>query len=288
MDPQMKFVRIVVLGLGTALLAGAAQPQDPVRYRPDSFSGLTDAERKNASYAELRFGPGDPDVILFAFLSESPEEPANELVFRIPGHPSLGTPQRKAAERRRRNDTGPALFQDILSISLNRETPPNQLEILTLEKRTGQGLLLATVRLSNGTNPGAPALQLQGAWRRTSGGRTVLARRLLDVTSQPGLRLRALRQGEVLYAALQFGDWDIVFPDRRPGIPVQLLNSRGLVIETETLRPTDDIIERIYNWSTEFRKLRSGESYTCRARIRPGPGYPEITESLSLDIPKIP
>ncbi|MDZ4198343.1 MAG: hypothetical protein U1E27_03565 [Kiritimatiellia bacterium] len=268
-------------GIGGAVWA---RGQEPVRNRPEEIP-LTAEERETAAFWSLRIEDGKGGTFLGAFLPEEKGQPAGEMVFRVPGHATLDTAQRIRAERRRRDDPGPSFFRPAVTLPWSGAGEPGLLEFVEIEKRPGQGRLQVTLRLSCGVGSVAPSLLARGTLRQTSGDSRVIAQLRVPDTGQPTLAIRSLQGGRFLYASLRLGDWDVVLPDRRPGIPVVVKNARGIVVESTILRPTEDPAERVYNWVAELRKPRPGETYTVRVAIAPGPGFPELAEELTIRMP---
>ena len=279
--PYAILLLAIFLADGSSLSA-----KDIVRHRPMDVAGLTDVDRVHASYVSFRFGPNRNDVVLIAFLSPGQDEPVSEMVVCVPGHPQFGTGQRMRSDRRRRDDKGPTLFTQGLTLSVRCEDQPLTLDLVKLEKRSRQGKLKAQVRLVRGTGPSAVSLTLSGEFKKTGNGKVLIPAQSLDL--EPTLQLQTVQNGRMLYGSLRCGEWTIDLPGHRPIIPVQVCTEQGAVVEATALRPTDKPLMQIYDWAVELRKVRPGFPYTLRASVVPGPGQKPVVKNLLVSIPVIP
>lgn len=260
--------------------------EDLPRLRPSQIPGLSDEERSGGGYAAIRTGPGAQDVLLLAFLAEGPGEPVADLVVFVPGHPRFGAGVRFPAERRKRDDKGPSRFEDPILVQTGSGDQARSVELLDVEKRPRRGKLVMWIRSTRGSGPARKSVDLMGVIKQAGGGENPIPELALD--AEPTLRLHAVQNGRKLYAALRLGEWSVVLPGRRPAFPVEVLNDRGAVIETAVLRPAEDPLLKIYEWTADLRKMRGGSSYTLRVKVAPGAGYPPLVETLQVAVPEIP
>jgi len=279
---RLTIVWLFVTWVGRVVLCAEETP----RLRPSQIPGLSAEERAAGGYVAFRTGPGTNSVILLAFLAQDFGAPVSEMVVCVPGHPRFGPGVRFPAERRRRDEKGPAEFDKPVLIQLGAGEETLAVELLDVEKRPRRGKLVVRIRRTRGVGTARKTVELLGVLKQAGGEENPIPELSLDV--EPTLRLHAVQNGRKLYAALRCGEWSIVMPGRRPAFPAEVLNDRGGVVETAALRQAEDPLLKVYEWTTDLRKLQGGSNYTLKVTVTPGAGYPPLVASIPVAVPAIP